>query len=288
MSYSFLFENLGDYYPGSIFTLSKEESQHALKVLRLKNGETIRLVDGKGNMGIGEILLKETKEGVEMSSSKSAASKNKNNVNVLLKKLKPSDDPIHQPRIALYLSVIKNDKMDWAIQKACETGALSITPMITDRSVVKVEKKSKSDKKKERWQRIADESLKQSGRAHRCEIEEITTFEKALESSLDDGFCLFFHCSENEDFACEKLGDLMKTWIKRGYLPSKVSILIGPEGGFSSSELKAFQKRIALNPEKKASICRLSPRIYRAETAAVSVCSFFDIIREVSDREFFL
>ncbi len=125
---------------------------------------------------------------------------------------------------------------------ATELGASSITPLLTDRMEVRIERlRGKTD----RWQKILFEAVKQCGRAIIPTLHEPTTFEAAMKR---EGTKIVYDADEHSSAV-------------EGPLDS-VALFIGPEGGFSPREL-------ALAREQGASFATLGPRRLRAETAAI-------------------
>ena len=123
--------------------LTPEDTQHALRVLRLRRGDEAEIITG----GIRyRALLKTAEPGTA--------------VFCLMDPL-PSTEP--GLRINLFQGLPKADKMEWIIQKAVEIGVVRIVPVFMSRCMVKLNRKD-ALKKQERWQRIAREAGKQSGR----------------------------------------------------------------------------------------------------------------------------
>lgn len=170
-----------------------------------------------------------------------------------------SEPPYHA---TLYQALVKGDKMDLIIQKAVELGVSRIVPVLCARSIVRLETGRDGEKKRVRWQKIAEEAARQSGRGRIPVISEPVTFEKAiLEVSTADLRFL--------PWEAEKSCPLSS--IVDAFSPSKddaptISFLIGPEGGFSESEINRAQK-------EEIPTVTLGKRILRTETAGLAVLS---------------
>ncbi len=154
--------------------------------------------------------------------------------------------------ITLYQAILKSDKNDYIIQKATELGVNRIVFIETERTVVKLDK-NKWNKRKTRYEKIALEASKQSKRTYVPEIEGLLNI-KDIEKS-DDSLNLVFY--ENED---KSLKDALK-----GY-NDNINIVIGPEGGFSDSNIELLK-------EKGYISVSLGNRILKADTAPICALS---------------
>ena len=159
-------------------------------------------------------------------------------------------------RISLFQGLPKSDKMDLIIQKAVELGAAAIVPVVTHRSVVRLEG-DKAAKKEKRWQAIAEGAAEQSGRSFVPPVESVVSFPKALEMAKDlDVVLLPYELAE---------GMQETRRILSAIAPGQsIGIFIGPEGGFEPSEVEDAQKAGAL-------VISLGKRILRTETAGMAL-----------------
>ena len=214
-------------------TLTGSDVAHIRTVLRLKVGAsiqviggldkllTVRLVDVKAKEIQGEVIVSE-KFDVE------------------------SPLAVH-----LGLALTKGNKFDATLRKSVELGACSITPLTTERCVVKTHQVGI---KTERWKKIALESSKQCGRTQVPLVAEgIETLETFCRNSDDQDLRLVFW---------EMEGDNSLKDLKLDRTPRSVAVLIGPEGGFSSAEIEKTR-------DYGFETVSLGPRILRAETAPV-------------------
>lgn len=161
----------------------------------------------------------------------------------------------------LVQGILKGEKMDIVIQKTTELGVNEIVPAVTERSQLRDTRRVK------RWRKIAEEASRQSGRSVVPVVHEPVELKKVLTSyasqSTHQGFIFY----EEEGM---KLSEAVKVFSTKGSKnPSppvgegKLSVLIGPEGGFSREEV-TFAK------EKGFLVMSLGKRILKAETAAIS------------------
>ncbi len=217
---------------GHIF-FDRDESAHMSRVLRLEAGEHIIVSCGDGiDMECAIERVGEACCAKIISSQKNA---NEPDIN-----------------IALFQAVIKNEKMDYAVQKATELGITRIYPVIAERTVVKIEDAKKETKKQERWQKIAYEACKQ------CERACVPTVEKAM--SFKDAMIEF----EKYELKIAAYEDEKTVSITQAVKKAEsVAYFIGPEGGITDTEHKMLENAGAVSVS-------LGKRILRAETAAVA------------------
>lgn len=167
----------------------------------------------------------------------------------ILEKYANENEP--ELKITLYQGLPKGDKMELVIQKCIEIGVDRIVPVITENTVVKIG--DKADKKNIRWNKIAESAAKQCGRGKIPHVEKIMTFSEAVEDAKELEKAIIPYEKET------------KTSIKKFAKESKVKsigVFIGPEGGFSDSEIELCQK-------SNITSVSLGKRILRTETAGL-------------------
>jgi 16S rRNA (uracil1498-N3)-methyltransferase len=160
--------------------------------------------------------------------------------------------------ITLFQGLAKGDKMDLVIQKAVELGAIEVVPFTSRFTVVRLEEKQ-ARTRQTRWERIALEAAKQSGRTRIPIIGPLHTFSGLSEAvkarcALGDLVILAYE-------GATKMGIGSLDDPKQG-----VAVIVGPEGGFAPDEVEA----LALAGAK---VCTLGPRILRTETAGLALLS---------------
>ncbi len=227
---------------GQTIELNEIETRHLVSVLRLRTDDPILLLDGKGFQANAKLLVKEKRAYAEVTSPPTSNAK----LNAL---------PIH-----LQMAIIKGDAMEWVIEKAVELGVKSITPIETEFTVVKVQKKG-AEAFLERWQKIADQALKQCGRLERMIIHSPLTFEESL---LNQKSLIWL----DESLAETGEPDLHLAQVLKKNTANEITLLVGPEGGFSASEKNRL---LQLTSGARQAITRvhLGSIILRAETAAL-------------------
>ena len=168
-------------------------------------------------------------------------------------------------KIYLFQALPKSDKLELIIQKTVELGVFQIIPVETKNCVVKLDAKKKESKIK-RWQAIAESAAKQSKRMIIPEIQKVMKFSDAIKYAQELDVCMIpYELAENMQHTRQFFEQ-----IKPG---QSIGIFIGPEGGFSSEEVKS-----ALEHEIEP--VTLGKRILRTETAGLAVMSILMYLLE--------
>jgi len=155
-------------------------------------------------------------------------------------------------KVTLAQSIIKGNHMDFIIEKATELGVYEIIPIITARTIASV-----SDKKAQRYQKLMLTAMKTSTRTHLLHLTKPMIFDKLLDTFSEYDLTILAYEEEKNN----RLTDVLTKKIL-----NKVLLIIGPEGGFSSSEIKTAS-------ERGIKCFSLGIRRLRAETAAISALS---------------
>jgi 16S rRNA (uracil1498-N3)-methyltransferase len=227
--------------PGSLVELPPETASHLAKVLRARSGDELILFNGDGREFTGAI---EAVRGSRVSASVGES--------------RPVDreSPL---AITLVQCVPRGDRMDFIVQKATELGVTRIVPVLSQRSVVRLDK-SQAESKAVHWRAVAVSACEQSGRNRLPIIEAAQPLLNYLgDSSPGAGPRLVFEpeTAPHAIAAPRSPDGTADTAIV------DAEIAIGPEGGFASDELEAF--RVAGFFQ-----VGLGPRILRTETAAIA------------------
>jgi 16S rRNA (uracil1498-N3)-methyltransferase len=172
---------------------------------------------------------------------------------------------IRDPLVTLGQGLPKSDKMDFIVQKATELGVSEIIPLVTERTIVKVKDE---EKRITRWQKIAKEAAMQSNRMDIPTVGSITSFHNFI-MTLDPGPLTL------KLFPWEEGTLPIKDVLRAHADVKKIIVLIGPEGGFSTSEAETAKAR-------GFHLVSLGPNILRTETAAVATLSM--ILYETSTK----
>ena len=217
--------------------LAAEEARHLRDVLRLKAGDEVYLFNGVG---------REFRCTVSSTARDSAELR----IDAEVEPARPES----QLQLNLCVALLKGEKFDLVVQKATELGVSKVVPLITRYADIHLRDEADAAKRVARWQRIALEAAKQSGRAF---VPKIST-PAAFDSLSVDGLVVVF--SERDGGALSSL------------IPSQsVTALVGSEGGWSDDEIESARAR-------NFHIVTLGGRILRAETAAITVAALMQYL----------
>ena len=219
---------------GDYIKVNLEESNHIMNALRHKIGDEIVVSNEDDKEYITEIS--DYSEGV---------------ITLKIKDIIPLQKS--ELEIILYQGLCKGDKMDFIIQKATEVGISSIIPIETMRTIVKLDS-GKSEKKVERWQKIASEAAKQSNAPFIPQIGSVTNIKEMINSLEKDVKYILFWEEEKSLKLREALNKISE---------KRIALIIGPEGGFD-------EKEVSFLKEKGVISVSLGEKILRTETAAIA------------------
>ena len=220
----------------SVAPLSAEETLHALRVLRLKDGEAVQALDGLGGVFNGRMII----DGETASI-------------FITEKADPTEAPV---RVTLYMGLPKGEKLEFIAQKLTELGAVKIVPVRMERSVAKIAP-NEAEKKLSRPRRIAQEAQKQSGRGIMPEITDPVDM-KQLPELFKRHDAVYMLWEEARGYR------LSGAHAEHPAL-NDIAYIVGPEGGISVKEAEYMHSL-------GAEYVTMGPRILRAETAAVAGC----------------
>ena len=222
----------GHYQTGDTLDLEEDALRHAVHVLRLRSGDTVRLFNGLGG---------------EFAAVLAEVGRRKATVTVGEFAQVEVESPL---AITLWQGISRGERMDYTIQKAVELGVHIIQPVFTQRSVDL--KDDRAEKRQQHWQRVAISACEQCGRNRIPAIRPPQNLLNLLDvrAEQNDALRLFL-----DSHAATPLPDTLTT--------PGVILLAGPEGGFSEEERHAIAAA-----DFQATL--LGPRILRTETAAVA------------------
>lgn len=185
-----------------VLELSELDSKHAIRVLRLKEGHDVTIMDGKGILAEGVIVQNRPKK-----------------TKVKVKKADFYDPPL---KLTLAFSPTKNnDRNEWIIEKGTELGMTDCYPIFTHHS----------ERRKwniDRMHKIAISAIKQSGNPWLPQIHKAQSFDDFINTVQFEGVKLMAHCGEEQKTRLSELANPLKNQL----------ILIGPEGDFSMEEIE--------------------------------------------------
>ncbi len=216
--------------------LGRDLSHRLRHVLRLRPGDHVVLLDGRG--GEYEVALDDTNDASVRAT--------------VLSRREGTPEP--KVRVVLYQSVVKGDRFDWLLEKGTEIGVAGFVPLLSRRGVVRPNQ-GRSERR-ERWLRIITEAAEQCGRSRLPELGPVTRLDEAL--AMAEGVLLFPWEREKGT----SLRQALRETLSESHAPAAVSIFIGPEGGFTQEEA---DEAVAAG----ARCVSLGPRILRSETAGI-------------------
>ena len=224
------------YVPAShisnnIATITGSEHHHLRNVLRTRQGETVRIIDGKGNVYTAQLL--ETHNEARILSHEFHA--------------------VISPKLTLFQALPKNDKMELILQKTTELGVTQIVPLHSEYALQKP-----SQNRYERWHRVLISATKQSERAWLPELCNAQEFDGSL-SQLDRfSRCLLLTPHRDQELQVQHI----QTVLRETSRPASIALFVGPEGGFSDQEItRAITSGCTL--------VTIGRNILRTETAAI-------------------
>ena len=198
--------------PGSItpptLTITGSELTHMTHVMRMREGDAIRVVDGGGN----------SYDAIITSITRQAASC----------RITSRTQGLHEPARALTLAagMLKNpSRFDYLVEKACEIGAMRIVPLLTERTIPR-------HAKTDRWQKLCIAAMKQSGRCVLPRVLEPVTFREFISSPGEPHALKYIPHGQAE----------VPLTPPRTAGDAPAVVCIGPEGGFSDEEVALAQE----------------------------------------------
>lgn len=212
------------------------DTAHHIFVLRLQSGDNIELFNGEGGSYLATLITISKKQ-----------------VHAEVKVFLPEDVELAF-NLSLAQALPEASKMDWIIEKAVELGVNHIQPLAAQRSVVKLTPE-RAEKKMQHWQGIIQSATEQCGRKRLAHLADLIDVQKwLLQQDMHKRILL-------SPRATQSLAD----WT-RHHPAQAVTIMVGPEGGFSESEEQLAIKQGAL-------MLSMGPRVLRTETAGLAAIS---------------
>ncbi len=213
--------------------LGPEQVRHIIQVLRLKKGDPITLFNGDGHDYLAHIVETEKRR-------------------VLVEIIEQSSpEPLPVLSIHLGIGISKGERMDFAIQKAVELGVTAITPLVTERCVVRLSPE-RQQKRLAHWEKITIAACEQSGRSRVPKFNQAQPLDHWLDQESGIGILLDHRSHYTLAMLTRPTGE--------------IRLLVGPEGGLSLVERELAQ-------ESGFTGVRLGPRVLRTETAPLAAIS---------------
>jgi len=210
--------------------LPETAHRHAVQVLRLKEGSSLRLFNGRG---------------YECEAILDSITKRESTVSIEQQVDVNNESPL---AITLLQGISRGERMDYALQKAVELGVTRVVPVVTERCNVQLSN-GRADKRIKHWQGVMVSACEQSGRTILPELADVTEFNEVLKQIQVPCRLVLDPLAESGFNALPKQDD--------------IALLIGPEGGLSDHEISQA-KQAGFQP------VRFGPRILRTETASAA------------------
>ena len=222
-----------DQLAGGRVTFDADESRHLSRVLRLRPGDTVIASDGAGrDYTVRLEAVGEAARGTVIAEAAGVP-----------------ESPL---AITLVQGVPKGDKMEAIVRAATELGVTRFRPALCERTIVRLEPARWRDRAR-RWQRVAREAAKQSGRAIVPEVELPRPLAECLGTAADLALCLW-----------EGGGEPLGTLLAGAATARSATVVVGPEGGLALAEVEAARAA-------GSRIVSLGHRILRTETAGPAI-----------------
>jgi 16S rRNA (uracil1498-N3)-methyltransferase len=220
---------------GAKVDLGGAAAHHILRVLRLREGDALTLFDGNGGEWDGVLV---SKSQVELKAHRDVE----------------RESPL---KLVLVQGVSSGDRMDLTVQKAVELGVAEIQPVLTRKSVVRLDG-SRAEARVDHWRRIAVAACEQCGRNRVPEVRNLVSLE--------------IYCAKSDDPRPRLLLSPGGISLKDLELEGQATLAAGPEAGFAPEEEAALES---------AGFARaaLGPRILRTETAALAALAALNALR---------
>jgi 16S rRNA (uracil1498-N3)-methyltransferase len=218
-----------------VLVVQGEDHRYLTRVLRLAVGDAVTLFDGVAVEAEARIIRVGPRAlELKVESRRQA-------------------QPLERPELTVIQALTKGDKLDLVVQKATELGVSRIIPVTSARAVPRLEA-MRALGRRARWQKIAREAARQSGRVDVPEVEPVTPLASALRAAPERALKLLL-------WEGARQAGLRPT-LEAADKPKQVVIAIGPEGGFADEEVDGAR-------DVGFSVVSLGPRILRTETAAM-------------------
>lgn len=231
--------------------INNNDVSHIKRVLRASVGDELTLCDGKGINYSVKISKIDDKEII---------------CDIIFSEKSDTEANIE---VTIFQGIPKASKMDYIIQKTTELGVVKIIPCEMSRCVSKIDNSKDAKKKVDRWQKIAEEAAKQSGRGIIPKVCEPLTFKQAVEMMKE--YDLAF-----APYECEEQNRLKNILISKNNI-KRIAFMIGPEGGYDLNEINILI-------ENNIKTVTLGKRILRTETAGEAVLAM--VMYELGDINF--
>ena len=215
------------------------------RVLRLHCGDTVLVLDNRGNEVLVELAEIEAKEAVGR----------------IVERRTNQAEP--KTYLSLFLGLTQREKFEWVLQKGTEVGISAFTPVITSRSLVQGQQGLPAwEARRKRWERILQEAAEQSGRGRIPELHSPLRLDEALITGRRENDVCLAAWEDERTLDMHQALSQAKAERTAQAVGMRVALLVGPEGGFAAQE-------VDLATRSGWALIKLGRLIMRMETAAV-------------------
>ena len=233
---------------GEPTTLSRDATRHALRALRLRQGEMLTLFNGHGGEYVAQLVQAREPQ-----------------AEVQVVRFDDREAELPWP-ITVAQGLSSGDRMDWTVEKAVELGAATIAPLGMARSVVRLSG-DRAQSRRAHWQSLAIAASEQCGRNRIATVEPVQPLAEWLQALPEATLRLVLAPG----------GGPMAT-VRRPPVGRRVIILVGPEGGFTPEELRAID-------DAGFRATSLGPRVLRTETAGAAALAMLTALWSTLDAD---
>jgi 16S rRNA (uracil1498-N3)-methyltransferase len=230
----------GSWREGSETELPRAQSDHLIKVLRLRADDSVQVFDGEGGAWQAT-LVSGARRGYRLRIGGELAA-----------------EPLPGLPLTLVQAVARSDKMDWIVQKATELGVFAIQPLITEHSVVRMDA-AQAARKTVHWQAIAAAACEQCGRSRLPRVAQPIELQQ-LANKMARPAGLLWVLDPGAGIGLSSAAQGIAAWQPP---PAGIALLVGPEGGLSETEMQQLI-------QQGARPLGLGRRVLRTETAALA------------------
>ena len=233
---------------GEPTTLSRDATRHALRALRLRQGEMLTLFNGHGGEYVAQLVQAREPQ-----------------AEVQVVRFDDREAELPWP-ITVAQGLSSGDRMDWTVEKAVELGAATIAPLGMARSVVRLSG-DRAQSRRAHWQALAIAASEQCGRNRIATVEPVLPLAEWLQALPEATLRLVL-----------APGGGSMTTVRRPPAGRRVIVLVGPEGGFTTDELQAID-------DAGFRATSLGPRVLRTETAAAAALAMLTALWSTGDGD---
>lgn len=251
------FDQLPALGAGDLVVLNASEAHHALSAKRLRAGETVDLVNGRGLRLRGQVVAASQIGGENPEGAKRKRGEDKSRLVVRVSETK--QEAVAVPQFTLVQALAKHGRDEQAVESATEIGVAEVIPWQSERCVVqwRTGANSKAEKGQNKWQSLVESAVKQSRAAfipHVAPVVDTAALATLVRERTLQGWAVFLLHEAASELLTDQLAHLRQQAVLH------VMIIVGPEGGVTDAETQELRN-------SGAKVLRLGPSVLRSSTA---------------------